>query len=87
MTVSARSARLERIASPDGRLRIAALDHRDSLRVEWAPDDPDSVDPGTITAFKADVLAGLGTRPSGVMLEPEYSLPGLRAAVLLHKIQ
>ena len=79
-----RRARLERILSPDGRLRIAALDHRDSLRVEFgAPDDPNGaeVPAETLTGFKADVMAGLGDRPSGVMLEPEYSLPQLRAVV------
>ncbi len=79
-----RRARLERILSPDGRLRIAALDHRDSLRVEFgAPDDPNGVEvpAETLTGFKADVMAGLGDRPSGVMLEPEYSLPELRDVV------
>lgn len=57
-----------------GVLTVLALDHRDSLRVEFDPDNPDSVEAGALTQFKQDVLDCFGSRPSGVMLDPEYSI-------------
>lgn len=58
---------------------VLAVDHRDGLRVEFDPDRPESVPGPTLTRFKADMTAGLGTAPTAVMLEPEYSLPDLVA--------
>ncbi len=57
-----------------GVLTVLALDHRDSLRVEFDAVDPDSVRPQVLTQFKQDVLDCFGSRPSGVMLDPEYSI-------------
>lgn len=72
------------LATADGRFTIAALDHRDALVAEFERlgEQLDGAD--ALRRFKADVLAALAdapTRPSAVMLEPEYSLPELRAAV------
>ncbi len=74
--------RLARVADSDGCLRVLALDHRDSLRVEFDADNPATVADSVLVDFKRDLLAGLATGthaqiPSGVMLEPEYSVPDL----------
>lgn len=66
---------LERISDHAGRFAVLAIDHRDSLRQFLAPDDPDGVDAGDITRLKIDLVAGLGDLATGVMLEPEYSIP------------
>lgn len=58
-----------------GRLSILAIDHRDSLRQFLRPDDPDSLAPGEITALKIELVRGVADLASGVMLEPEYSIP------------
>ena len=61
----------------NGRFAVLAIDHRDSLRAVLAPDDPDSVTDRDIIALKRDLVAGLADQATGVMLEPEYSIPHL----------
>lgn len=61
----------------NGRLAVLAIDHRDSLRAVLAPDDPDSVTSEAIVELKRDLVAGLAEQATGVMLEPEYSIPQL----------
>ncbi len=63
--------------SADSRFGVLAIDHRDSLRAVLAPDDPSSVDPPAITELKRDIVSGLAGEATGVMLEPEYSIPQL----------
>ncbi len=63
--------------SEQGRYAVLAMDHRDSLRALLAPDDPDSLEAEFITSLKRDLLSGLATGATGVMLEPEYSIPQL----------
>lgn len=58
-----------------GRYSILAVDHRDSLRQFVRPDDPDSLTADEITALKIELVAGVGDLATGVMLEPEYSIP------------
>ena len=60
-------------STSDGVFSILAIDHRDSLRVVLQPDDPEAVSPSAITALKLDLLRGLASQASAVMLEPEYS--------------
>ena len=60
-------------STDEGVFTVLAIDHRDSLRVVLAPDDPDSVRAAEITALKLDLLRGLAHAASAVMLEPEYS--------------
>ncbi|MGI9645516.1 MAG: 2-deoxy-5-keto-D-gluconate 6-phosphate aldolase domain-containing protein [Ilumatobacteraceae bacterium] len=69
------TAGLAGIADADGRFSILAIDHRDSLRQFLAPDDPDSLPSDEITALKIDLVAGVADLASGVMLEPEFSIP------------
>ena len=66
---------LDRLRSADGTFRVLAVDHRDSLRVFLRPDDPDSVPGERLTAIKRDLVAAVSPSATGVMLEPEYSIP------------
>lgn len=55
-----------------GIFTILAIDHRDSLRVVMAPDDPEGVSAGVLTEVKLSLVRSLGAEASGVMLDPEY---------------
>lgn len=68
---------LDALRDADGWFRILAIDHRDSLRAFLAPHDPDSVDAATLTAIKIDLARAVLPFATGVMLEPEYSIPQL----------
>lgn len=57
-----------------GRFTILAIDHRDSLRVEFDPKHPEQVSTDELVQFKLDVVDAFGSRPSGVMLDPELSI-------------
>ncbi len=70
-----RDRSLADIADGAGRLSILAIDHRDSLRRFLAPDDPDSIAAADITALKIELVGGVADLATGVMLEPEYSIP------------
>ncbi len=61
--------------SDDGRFRVLAVDHRDSLRAFLRPDDPDAVPAAELTAIKRALVRAVSPRTTGVMLEPEYSIP------------
>ena len=63
--------------SDGGRFGVLAIDHRDSLRAVLAPDDQDSVSADDITDLKRDLVGALAGGATGVMLEPEYSIPQL----------
>ena len=63
--------------SHDGRFGVLAIDHRDSLRAVLAPDDAHSVSAEAITGLKRDLVGALAAGATGVMLEPEYSIPQL----------
>ena len=63
--------------SDGGRFGVLAIDHRDSLRAVLAPDDPGSVTVDAITDLKRDLVGALASAATGVMLEPEYSIPQL----------
>jgi tagatose-1,6-bisphosphate aldolase len=69
------AADLSAISDGRGRIAVLAIDHRDSLRRFLAPDDPASVTADSITALKIDLVAGLADLMTGVMLEPEFSIP------------
>ena len=63
--------------STGGRFGVLAIDHRDSLRAVLAPDDQDSVSADDITDLKRELVGTLAAGATGVMLEPEYSIPQL----------
>jgi len=57
-----------------------AIDHRDSLRAFLSPEDPGSIAPADITELKIDIVRAVAPSATGVMLEPEYSIPQVRDA-------
>ena len=63
--------------SDGGRFAVLAIDHRDSLRAVLTPDGPDSVGADAITDLKRELVGTLAEGATGVMLEPEYSIPQL----------
>ena len=63
------------LADAQGRLSILAIDHRDSLRQFMRPDAPGSLTAHEISALKIELVAGIADLATGVMLEPEYSIP------------
>lgn len=72
---------LDALRDADGSFRVLAIDHRDSLRAFLAPDDPAGVDAATMTRIKIDLARSvLPDGATGVMLEPEYSIPQVIAA-------
>ena len=63
-----KARRLASTATPEGVFAILAVDHRDSLRVVLAPEDPTSVSAADLTALKLDLVRGVGEAASAVML-------------------
>jgi tagatose-1,6-bisphosphate aldolase len=66
-----------------GTLRVLAIDHRDSLRQFMRPHAPDSLAPAEITELKIGLVRVLAPYATGVMLEPEYSIPAVPQAGVL----
>jgi tagatose 1,6-diphosphate aldolase len=62
---------IDTLATNEGVFAILAIDHRDSLRAVL----PDGATDSDITKFKDELIRGVGAQASGVMLEPEFSLP------------
>ena len=58
-----------------GRFCILAVDHRDSLRRFLRPDAPESLTADEITSLKVEIVDAVADLATGVMLEPEYSIP------------
>ena len=63
------------ISDSSGRYRVLAVDHRDSLRAFLRPDDPDAVPADELVAIKRALVETVSPLATGVMLEPEYSIP------------
>lgn len=70
---------LDDLRDERGIFRVLAVDHRDSLRVYLEPTAPESVPPDVLTAIKSDLVRAVSPSATGVMLEPEYSIPQLLA--------
>lgn len=66
---------LNAISDSDGGIRVLAIDHRDALRRFLSPSDPLAVAAADITALKIELVQALVRDVSGVMLEPEFSIP------------
>jgi len=62
---------LEACASAKGTFAILALDHRQNLRRELRPADPESVTYGEMVAFKRAVVRALAPVATGTLLDPE----------------
>lgn len=74
---------MQGLTDTSGRFSVLAIDHRDSLREFLAPDDPSSIGDASITALKIEVIGALADLATGVMLEPEYSIPQVLDAGVL----
>jgi tagatose-1,6-bisphosphate aldolase len=74
---------MQGLTDSTGRFSILAIDHRDSLRQFLAPEDPASIDDASITDLKIEVVESLADLATGVMLEPEYSIPQVPDAGVL----
>ncbi len=68
---------LDDLRDERGLFRVLAVDHRDSLRLFLEPTVPETVPAELITAIKADLVRAISPHATGVMLEPEYSIPQL----------
>lgn len=60
-----------------GIFRVLAVDHRDSLRFFLEPTAPESVPSELMTSIKSDLVRAVSPCATGVMLEPEFSIPQL----------
>jgi tagatose 1,6-diphosphate aldolase len=58
-------------ASARGTFAVLALDHRQNLRKELRPDDPDSVTYSEMVEFKQAVVRSLAPVATGTLLDPE----------------
>ena len=61
--------------SDRGTFAVFAIDHRDSLRAFLDPGDPSAIPAETLTALKIELVSAAAGEATGVMLEPEYSIP------------
>lgn len=68
---------LDDLRDEHGVFRVLAVDHRDSLRMFLEPTAPESVPNELLTAIKSDLVRAISPNATGVMLEPEYSIPQL----------
>jgi tagatose 1,6-diphosphate aldolase len=68
---------LDELRDDRGVFRVLAVDHRDSLRVFLEPTAPESVPSELLTSIKSDLVRAVSPFATGVMLEPEYSIPQL----------
>jgi tagatose 1,6-diphosphate aldolase len=82
---------LDACSSPSGTFAVLALDHRQNLRKELRPTEPERVSVAEMVEFKRAVVRALGTTGTGVLLDPEIgvgpaiadgSLPG-RAGLIV----
>jgi tagatose 1,6-diphosphate aldolase len=76
---------LDACSSPRGTFAVLALDHRQNLRAELHPADPDAATYEEMVAFKRAVVRALASAATGTLLDPEIgaaqavadgSLPG-----------
>ena len=65
------------VSDTRGAFRVLAVDHRDSLRLFLEPSAPETVPDALMTSIKSDLVRAISPHATGVMLEPEYSIPQL----------
>lgn len=68
---------LDDLCDDRGLFRVLAVDHRDSLRFFLEPTAPETVPNELMTSIKSDLVRAVSPFATGVMLEPEYSIPQL----------
>ena len=65
------------VSDVGGGLAVLAIDHRDSLKRFLRPSDPDSVTRAEVIELKTELVRVVGPHATGIMLEPEFSIPNL----------
>ena len=68
---------IDGLSNEAGRIGVLAIDHRDSLRTVIDPSAPERVERNEIVELKRVIIGELADLGTGVMLEPEYSIPDL----------
>jgi len=66
---------LDALRNGAGHFHVLAVDHRDSLRVFLDANEPDAVPDSLLVDVKRDLVEHVSPYATGVMLEPEYSIP------------
>ena len=61
--------------SDRGAFAVFAIDHRDSLRSFLDPHDPAGIPAARLIDLKIELVAAAAGEATGVMLDPEYSIP------------
>ena len=64
--------RLKKLLLPSGRIAIAALDHRGSLKGNLHPEDPESTTDDEIMDWKQKMIELYKDRVSGLLIDPIY---------------
>ena len=70
----------DKLTNEKRRFGVFAIDHRDSLRAFVQPEDPDGLSAQEITDLKIEMVSAIAPEATGVMLEPEYSIPQVLVA-------
>jgi tagatose-1,6-bisphosphate aldolase len=78
---SLRRRGVDAISDPAGGIHVLAIDHRDSMRRFLSPLAPNEISSRAITNLKIDIVGALIDLATGVMLEPEFSIPQLTGSV------
>ncbi|MFL5756176.1 MAG: tagatose 1,6-diphosphate aldolase [Chloroflexota bacterium] len=65
---------LDACASPRGTFTVLALDHRQNLRRELSPGDPDAATYDEMVGFKSAVVRALAGTATGTLLDPEIGV-------------
>lgn len=63
---------LKAILNPEGKITIAALDHRGSLKKELHPDNPEATTQQEILAWKQRMIELFKDEVSGILVDPVY---------------
>jgi len=74
---------LQQCATSRGVFSILAMDHRNNLRRNLNPENPERVVDRDLVEFKQDVVSALGPAASAMLLDPEYgAVQSIGAGVL-----
>ncbi len=67
-----KTTRLEQLLLPNGKIAIAALDHRGSLKENLHPENPEITSDAEILEWKKRMIALYKDRVSGLLVDPIY---------------
>ncbi len=67
-----KARRMQKCATPNGKLVMFALDHRGNLQRALNPADPQSVNYEQMASFKKEVTRAISPVSSGILLDPQF---------------